>query len=136
MEIDLRKLYTFKKVDVNEEVIIPKEYYQTMDIINLSPVKVNGEIFINHENEIELNLDIEGIFILPCAISLEEVKYSFKTNIEEIINEKIPNNQLSLDLLVVLWENIVLEVPMKIVKEGMEKRNIKGEGWEVIKEGE
>ena len=136
MKIDLRKLYTSKRINLNEEINIPEEYYQTLDIINISPVKVNGDIFINLEDEIELNLKLEGIFTLPCAITLEEFKYPFNSNLEEIINENIPKNQLELDLFAVLWENIVLEVPMKAVKEGTNTNNIKGEGWQVIKEGE
>lgn len=96
MKIDLRKLYILNKIDINEEVIIPEEYYQKIDIIKVSPLKVKGNIMINNQDEIELNVNIKGIFILPCAISLEEVDYDFNIDLNEIIPET--NKKVSLNL--------------------------------------
>ena len=131
MNIDLRKLYALGKLEINEEIIIPEDYYQKMDIIRMSLVRVDGKVFINSSEEIELDANLKGTFILPCAISLEEVEYDFDVVIEEIIDENKINNEISLALLDILWENIVLEVPMKVVKEGINSNNIKGEGWEL-----
>ncbi len=131
MKIDLRKLYGLKKLEINEKVVIPEEYYQNTDIIRLENTNVVGEIQINHEENIELNIIVNGTFILPCAITLEEVSYDFKTEISEIIPENDEKNQFSLELLDVLWENIVSEVPIKVVKPNLVVENMKGNGWEL-----
>ncbi|MDD2238560.1 MAG: hypothetical protein PHH51_01575 [Bacilli bacterium] len=132
MKIDLRKLYILNKIDINEEVIIPEEYYQKIDIIKVSPLKVKGNIMINNQDEIELNVNIKGIFILPCAISLEEVDYDFNIDLNEIIPETNKKGKFELELLDILWENIVLEVPIRVVKENLNTNNTSGKGWELI----
>ena len=131
MELDLRKLYGDTKVPVNQELIIPEEYYKNLDVIKISPVKVIAEVSLNYDNELELVCHLEGIFTMPCAISLQEVEEPFNIDLEIIIEQKNRKNQISLDLLDILWENIVLEVPMRIIKEGIKTDNIKGEGWEL-----
>ncbi len=60
---------------------------------------------------------------LPCALSLEDVEHPFELMIDQNVglsdefeqNYKIISN--TLDILPILWENIVLEIPNKIVKE-------------------
>ncbi|MDD2409154.1 MAG: hypothetical protein PHD03_00310 [Bacilli bacterium] len=132
MKIDLRKLYALNNIDITEEVIIPKEYYKTTDIINLKPINVKGNIMINNQDEIVLNVNIKGTFILPCAISLEEVNYDFNIELNEIIPETHKKGEFELELLDILWENIVLEVPIRVVKENLNTNNISGTGWELI----
>ncbi len=132
MKIDLRKLYSFNNIMIDEEVIIPQYYYQKTDIIKLSPLKVKGNIMINDQDEIVLKVNIKGTFILPCAISLEEVSYDFKADINEIIPETNKKSEFELELLDILWENTVLEVPNRVIKENIDTNNINGEGWELI----
>lgn len=131
MKIDLRKLYALNNIEINSEVIIPKDYYKTTDIIKVSPLKVNGNIFINNLDEIELNIDIKGTFILPCAISLEEVPYNFNIILNEIIPETTKKDEFNLELLDILWENTVLEVPIRVVKENLNTKNVSGAGWKL-----
>ena len=131
MEIDLRKLYSAEKIAVNEEIIIPEDYYQNLDVINISSVNLQGEIALNYDGEIELKGELKGTFTISCAISLEEVDEPFSSEVEIIIVEKAQKNQINLALLDILWENIVLEVPMKVIKKGVKTDNIKGEGWEL-----
>ena len=94
-------------------------------------MSVHGKAIINYEDEIELNLDLSGKMYLPCAISLEEVEVPFATKIEEIIGENNINNNFYLDLSDILWENIVLEIPIKVVKEGVQLETSSGKGWSV-----
>ena len=131
MKIDLRKLYSLKRLELNENLNIPPEYYKNLDIISLKNLSLSGEIFINIEDEIEIDATLKGTFILPCSITLEEVEYDFITKISEIITENNEKHQFSLDILDVLWENIVSEVPMKVTKPCLETKNIKGSGWEL-----
>lgn len=131
MKIDLRKLYSLASVDVDGTITFPEERLKSAGIIRLEDVNVHGKAIINYEDEIELNLDLSGKMYLPCAISLEEVEVPFATKIEEIIGENNINNNFYLDLYDILWENIVLEIPIKVVKEGVQLETSSGKGWSV-----
>lgn len=131
MKIDLRKLYSLSSVDVDGTITFPEEKLKSAGIIRLEDVKVTGKAIINYEDEIELNLDLSGNMYLPCAISLEEVEVPFATKIEEIIGENNINGNFYLDLSDILWENIVLEIPIKVVKEGVHLETSSGKGWSV-----
>ena len=52
--------------------------------------------------------------------------------IEEEIDQNKLNDEFFLDLLDVLWENIVLEIPVRVVKEGVKSEDLHGEGWELV----
>ncbi len=131
MKIDLRKLYSLASVDVDGVITFPEERLKSAGIIRLEDVSVHGKAIINYEDEIELDLDLSGKMYLPCAISLEEVEVPFATKIEEIIGENNINNNFYLDLSDILWENIVLEIPIKVVKEGVQLETSSGKGWSV-----
>ncbi len=131
MKIDLRKLYSLASVDVDGTITFPEERLKSAGIIRLEDVSVHGKAIINYEDEIELDLDLSGKMYLPCAISLEEVEVPFATKIEEIIGENNINNNFYLDLSDILWENIVLEIPIKVVKEGVHLETSSGKGWSV-----
>lgn len=131
MKIDLRKLYSLASVDVDGTITFPEEKLKSAGIIRLEDVSVHGKAIINYEDEIELDLDLSGKMYLPCVISLEEVEVPFATKIEEIIGENNINNNFYLDLSDILWENIVLEIPIKVVKEGVQLETSSGKGWSV-----
>lgn len=131
MKIDLRKLYSLASVDVDGTITFPEEKLKSAGIIRLEDVSVHGKAIINYEDEIELDLDLSGKMYLPCAISLEEVEVPFATKIEEIIGENNINNNFYLDLSDILWENIVLEIPIKVVKDGVQLETSSGKGWSV-----
>ena len=132
MKIDLRKLYALNKLSIDEEVVIPEEYYKNAGVRSLSKVKVNGDVTVNYEENIELHLNVSGEFIIPCAITLDDVIVPFNTFIEEEIDQNKLNDEFFLDLLDVLWENIVLEIPVRVVKEGVKSEDLHGEGWELV----
>ncbi len=81
--------------------------------------------------------------ILPCSITLEDVAYPFNINIDEALTEedvkeenfiKIINK--SIDIIPIIWQNIVMEVPLKVTSQKAESLKLRGEGWELIKEDE
>ena len=49
-------------------------------------------------------------------------------------NNKIINN--SIDLIPIIWQNIILEVPLKVVSPDIEVKNINGDGWRFITDEE
>ena len=129
MKIDLRKLYGISKLDIDEDIKLDKSIYSNMNIRDIIDLHINGLISVNYENNIELDLTVNGIFIMPCEITGEDVLVPFKTKIEDEILENTLNDNFYLDLSDILWENIVLEVPFKVVKEGAKIEATKGDGW-------
>ena len=140
MNIDLSKLL-YNQIDeivINEEINIPKEYLNN-DIKDISKVSVNGSI-TNDGYMLSLNLNIKCVLTLICSVSLKDVKYEINTDIEEEISEdndenmKILNN--SIDLLPIIWQNILMEIPIKVVSPDIEEKNIYGNGWKFITDKE
>lgn len=139
MIINLNNLNINNKIEINELLTIDKEIYKNTSIKKLLPVKVNGEIFYNVSDEVELDLDVEGTMILEDSITLDDIDYQYSLHINEIIsseNEEIKdyyqNSKNTLDIMPILWQNIVLEVPISITKE--KDAHLSGEGWELKSE--
>lgn len=135
MKIDLFKLNNFNRLDIDSDVTFDEELYCKTDVRNIMNAYVSGELSISYEDELECDLLVTGTFILPCAITLEDVSYDFEVKIEENLGkfEDFYNkNKNSLDILPVLWENVVSEVPIRVVKEGASLDNLNGDGWELV----
>lgn len=134
MKIDLFKLNNFNKLEIDQDVTFPSEYFGSMDIRNIINCHITGELSINFDDDLVADLNIKGTFILPCAVTLEDVNYDFETNIDDILgkfDDFYNKNKNSLDILPIIWENIVSEVPIRVVKEGIDTSNLHGDGWEL-----
>ena len=134
MRLDLRKLYSLKRIDINEDFNFNNIDYQKMNITKINDMHATGYAKVNYEDNIELELDVSGSLVMPCAITLEDVIVPINVHISEEILENTLNNDFFLDLLDILWENIVLEIPIRVVKEGAKLESQKGVGWEIISE--
>ena len=134
MRLDLRKLYSLKRIDINEDINFNNTDYQKMNITKINDMHATGYAKVNYEDNIELELDVNGSLVMPCAITLEDVIVPINVHISEEILENTLNNDFFLDLLDILWENIVLEIPIRVVKEGAKLESQKGVGWEIISE--
>ena len=136
MKIDLFKLNNFNIVSVDENISIPEEYdLNKAGIRKIENLHVSGTISIDYADEIVTDLTVTGNFILPCAVSLEDVLYPINVKIEENIGkfEDFYNkNKNTLDILPFIWENIVSEVPIRVVKDEYKNFKQSGNGWEVI----
>ena len=73
--------------------------------------------------------------ILKDSISLEDVTYHFSNQLEEEVTEKVKNIENTLDILSVLWENIVREVPIRF-SEVSDYSKYQGNGWHLVSEEE
>ncbi len=120
---------------IDEDFTISNEYYQNTDIKKLLPVNTKGEIKRLTTSEITLTLDVTGTMILADSISLEDVEYPFSFKIEEKIEENEENSQNTLDIIPILWENIVLEIPLKFTKVS-DLSKFHGDGWKLVSEEE
>ena len=136
--IDLNKLIV-KDLILDEDVV-----FTNRPLINgLKEVKnahYSGTIKLNEDDQIELDLILTGDMILTDSVTLEEINKPFNIKIEENIDEKDENmteyfdkTQNTLDIEEILWQNIVLEVPIRIRKDDKDI-SLEGEGWGLNKE--
>ena len=135
MKINLNLL----PVNINEEFTIPEEFYKDTSIKFLSKVKVSGIIKYNAADEIAINLDVSGKMKLNDAITNELIEYPFSIQIDDILEENDENiakcfekSQNVLDIIEFLWENIVLEVPIRVTNSS--GTHLSGKGWELNSE--
>ncbi len=128
--IDLLKLNYLDKLDIDEEVSIPKEYYENTDIVELNDVKANGTIKFDPEDNYLITLDVNGIMKLHDSVTYDLVDYNFTINIEETLE----NSEKTLDLIDFLWHYIVLEVPLRFTIN--EDKYMENENYRVISEEE
>ena len=131
MQIDITKLLThyIDTIEINEEVKIPDNILENSLITKLENVNLDGELFLNEDDNLNLTGKLKGIMILKDDITLEPVEYNFETELEEIL-EKSKN---ILDITDILWQNILVEIPSK-VRSTDEDINLEGNGWRVISE--
>ena len=107
------------------------------DIKRLSELNVNGAIRREAEEFISLEVSIEGEMILPCSVSLVDVPYLIDLKLYEMIDSETNVEYLkiekdSIDILPIIWQNIILEIPLKVLSPDLDRSNLKGEGWKLI----
>lgn len=141
MNIDITRL----KSGIDSNVLIDlnysftKEQLENTNILELNDVKIKGEI-TNGIEDYHIKLSINGTMILPCSISLKPTKYPFSIEIDddlsEFLEENLENNQNSIDIFPIIWENILMEIPLKVVNEDLSDVKKEGEGWKFITDKE
>ena len=147
MQFDITRLNNNieRVISINETYTFVQEELKGTDLLKLEDVKVVGELFKNSLGNIELNVDVYGVMVLPCAITLKPVDYPFSLTISgeidelmEDLEENKRNFQNTIDILPIIWENILMEIPMRVVSnEARDKDiNLSGDGWKFITEDE
>ncbi len=145
MIIDLTRLKNGidEYIEVDELVPFEQEYAQNTELIDLKNTMVKGTLYKDSTEQIILNIVLKGVMVLPCSITLKPVDYSFECSIhgsmEELYQEIDKNDKKyenSIDILPILWENILMEMPMKVVSDDLSDAKTEGEGWKLITEKE
>lgn len=133
--IDLTQLnaLVIPEIPINTEVSFSKEEIKEVGIFALSNVHVQGKVYKNAGEENVLSFTAEGVMTIPDTISLEEVDYPFSIDYEEKIDEITQNDVNMLDFKAILWQNIVLEIPMHFTKV-KDYSEFRGNGWKLIGE--
>lgn len=125
------------KVDLDYK-FLPSELTGT-DLLDCK-CSVKGEIIKSSLGEITLNLMVNGTMVLPCAITLKPVDYPFNIEIEGTIDELLEKNTKkcvnTLDIFPIIWENILMEIPMRVVSEEAKDIKLSGDGWKLVTEEE
>ena len=136
MEFDLNKI-TEQGILIDSTISFGEEYLQVSAIKRLDNIKVSGRIYYSLTKEIIFAGNVKGNMTLVDGYSGDLIDYPFNIDLDEILadfseedEKKGKKPQNSLDLKEVLWENIVLEVPIVVSKDN-EVKTKKGEFWEV-----
>ena len=133
MIIDITKLKQciLNELEVNEDIIINKEMLEKAKIIDLKDTSVNGYITKDNDSDYYLDLSLRGTLVLPCSITLKPVDYDFATEIAGSYNEMMSEigenskiNENSLDILPIIWQNILMATDLKL----------SGDGWKLVTE--
>ena len=126
---------TVLEINLNDNYLIPKNLYKNTDIIDLDPVNVNGTLTYPTSNDLNLDITVSGKMLLSDSVDLKPVKYPYSFKISENVYEKLEKDQITLDIISILWENIVLEIPLRY-SEVTDYKGLSGDGWRVISEDE
>ena len=134
MFVDLSKVLneSIARINLDSDVNIPKELYENTEILELKELHFSGKLEII-EGEISIKGLLKGIMVLEDSISLDAIDYHFEAEIDEEIEENLEKSSNTLDITEILWQNIVLEVPLKLTKvHNFDEYH--GDGWQLISE--
>lgn len=135
MNISLIPLNTKGRVDF--DFIADLSQYTSEDIVRCEDIKVKGHILDNGTENYEINLHITGTAITKSAINLSEVPVPIDINYNEFIKNLVSiykNSANSLDILPIIWENILLEIPIRATNSSDSYESMSGDGWEIMSE--
>ena len=143
MNIDIVRLNNDidKNIEIDTTYSFSKEEMEGTDLLKLDNVKIVGELHKNVLGNIVLSAEVSGIMVLPCAVTLKPVDYPFSIVIDdeieklyENIEENPINLQNTIDILPIIWENILMEIPMRVVSPDAEGVKLSGDGWKLVTE--
>ena len=135
--IDLTKLFalTTDEISFDGEYNIPKGTITDPRVLSLDKVIVSNSSIKKQDEEYEINLDIDGRMKINDSITLEEVWYPFSIQINEKLDSFLQKDKKALDIIEFLWQNIVLEVPLRYTLVN-DYEGYSGDGWKLVSEEE
>ena len=113
-----------KPIVVDYELDLSNNLDKMPDVKAISMVKISGNGYELGFDEYVFSLDIKCELTMTCAISLEDVIYPLDFHTDEIFKtENNDGDDVNLvtnvvDLDEVVLSNIIMRIPMKVVKEG------------------
>lgn len=137
MEIDITRLKSgideYTLIDLNYS--FTKEQLENSGIMELNNLKITGNISQVLDN-FHINVNIDGIMVLPCSVSLKPTNYPFHINLDEDLDENLQeslkNATNTIDIFPIIWENILMEIPIRVVNEDLSDVKTEGNGWKLI----
>jgi len=121
-----------REIDVDEEVDFSDAAKRNPDIRNLSLVHVAGTGTINPTTRtVTFQLNIKGEMTLSCALTLDDVIHPFEVDIQPVFiwdADKYDEDGEDwlvkgdhLELAPVVWQEVFLQIPLRVIKEGAYK---------------
>jgi len=90
------------------------------DILDVKPVVVDGTFYIEDDEHYHFDIRIQTTLIVACSRSLKPVELPLDFRVGETFSDD-ENDEfrqidgLTIDLLPVIWSNIYLEKPMRVI---------------------
>lgn len=143
MLLDLTRLQNriSDELEYHNSIILDEMLYKDTDIRSLSPIDVEITIVRSSDSSYNMNLRIKGTMVLPCSLTLKDVNYPFDiktevkvSNDDENYDEYVKINQNNIDIIPIIWQNILLEIPLRVESEDVSDSIVSGEGWKLIRE--
>lgn len=143
MNIDITRLRNGvdKTISIKENIKISDEKIKEAGLIDIENLDIDILLYKNAILDICAKLKISGELIMPCSVTLKPVKHEFfidlddeLVNLYEEIGEIDKNIQNTIDILPIIWENILMEIPMRVVSENASFEKTSGEGWKLLTE--
>lgn len=129
-----------KKIKLKDVVLLDQDFeidltkYHNKDIIDLKDLHVKGYLKINVIDNLEVNMLVTGKMFIKDSVTLEVIESPINGEISEeyrldepFLQEYYEKEQNILDIMEILWENIVLEVPIGLTK--AKDVSLSGDGW-------
>ncbi|MFD3448030.1 YceD family protein [Microbacteriaceae bacterium 4G12] len=138
--------YRASGLTLDEVVDVSELKEMNEDIRDISPVHVTGRADLG-ANKFTFHLHIQGAMVLPCSRTLVDVTFPFEIETTEVFLASKQEYEADtdvhylqgevLDLLPVIKENIILEIPMQIFSESASGGTpMQGQDWQVVTEQE
>jgi len=138
-----------KHLQIDEIVDVTDIKERDPQIRDVSPIKVTGRADIG-STKVTFHLHLSGKFILPCSRTLVDVNYPIDIETTETFLFKTAGIEYDgddvtivegdvVDLLPVIKENLLLEIPMQVFCEDVNSEEAapqSGNDWTVISEEE
>jgi uncharacterized protein len=95
---------------------------ENSDIVKISNTEVKGDFEIYDHTDFVFYMEVKCTVTMLCAITLKEVEVELDFDIEETLSTEknddfIHIDGITIDLLPIIWSNIILEKPMRVVSE-------------------
>ncbi len=145
MIIDLGSLVTNLKesIDIDKSIDMSSVDLSNTSIRKLNNTYFKGKITRISDDTFSIVGILSGTMVLPDDITLEDVDYNYEIQIDENFGESTENSennieivQNTIDILPFLWQNIIVEIPLKVVSDKNKDKTIEGNGWRLISEDE
>lgn len=143
MLLDLTRLQSriSDELEYHNSIILDEMLYKDTDIRSLSPIDVEITIVRSSDSSYNMDLRIKGTMVLPCSLTLKDVNYPFDiktevkvSNDDENYDEYVKISQNNIDIIPIIWQNILLEIPLRVESEDVSDSIVSGEGWKLIRE--
>lgn len=130
-----------KEVHFNEELEFTKKDFATIERLRkVNSINVDGSWFYNeHEGRVYADIHVTGEAIVACSITLEDLPLEIDISTSEIFSFEEDDESADyfiddniVDLMPIVEQLIVMAIPMKFAKEGVEYPS--GKDWEVLSE--
>lgn len=137
--------YRNKELLIDELVQVDEIKHLDPTIRDASPMRIKGRVDIDSA-KVTFHLKLEGNLILPCSRTLVDVSYPINVETTETFLLKGLDYEADeevhqvkgevIDLMPVIHEILILEVPMQVFCEESSEEGApqSGKGWEIIQE--